>query len=50
MKDFRKWIPAFAVAVLALAGATTASAQVNPAFSCVGNAGVPPIVRSEGLA
>jgi len=50
MKDFRKWFPALAVAALAFGAASTANAQQNPAFSCIGNAGVPPIVRAEGLA
>jgi hypothetical protein len=46
MADFRKWFPVLAVMVL---GAVSANAQQGPAFSCVGNAGVPPIVRAEGL-
>jgi len=50
MKDFRKWFPALAVAALAFGAASTANAQQVAAFSCVGNAGVPPIVRAEGLA
>jgi len=47
--DFRKLFPAFAVVALAFGAATTANAQQVAAFSCVGNAGVPPIVRAEGL-
>jgi len=46
MADFRKWIPVLALLAL-LAG--TASAQVGPALTCTSNAGVPPIVRAEGL-
>jgi hypothetical protein len=49
MVDFRKWFPALAVAALAFGAASTANAQQVAAFSCVGNAGVPPIVRAEGL-
>jgi hypothetical protein len=48
MADFRKWFPAAAVMTLAFS-AMTANAQQGPAFSCVGNAGVPPIVRAEGI-
>ncbi|MFN0107134.1 MAG: hypothetical protein ACKV2U_34180 [Bryobacteraceae bacterium] len=48
MVDFRKWFPAMAVVALAFGAASTAYAQPQ-AFSCVGNAGVPPIVRAEGL-
>jgi hypothetical protein len=48
MADFRKWSPAAALAVL-MFGAVSANAQQGPAFSCVGNAGVPPIVRAEGI-
>jgi hypothetical protein len=47
--DLRKLFPAFAVVALAFGAATTANAQQVAAFSCVGNAGVPPIVRAEGL-
>jgi hypothetical protein len=50
MVDFRKWFPALAVVALAFGAASTANAQQVAAFSCVGNAGVPPIVRAEGLA
>jgi len=49
MVDFRKWFPALAVVALAFGAASTANAQQVPAFACVGNAGVPPIVRAEGL-
>jgi hypothetical protein len=50
MADFRKWLFAFAVVALMLGLQVTASAQVNaPAFACTANAGVPPIVRSEGV-
>jgi len=44
MADFRKWFFALAVAALFIG---TASAQ--PAFTCTSNAGVPPLVRSQGL-
>ncbi|MBI4877690.1 MAG: hypothetical protein HY822_23915 [Acidobacteria bacterium] len=48
MLAFRKWFLALALVTLTVA---VASAQVNvPAFQCVANAGVPPIVRAEGLA
>ena len=47
--DLRKLFPAFAVVALAFGAASTANAQQVAAFSCVGNAGVPPIVRAEGL-
>jgi hypothetical protein len=50
MADFRKWLFAFAVVALMLGLQVTASAQVNaPAFACTANAGVPPIVRAEGV-
>lgn len=49
MVDFRKWFPALAVAAVALGAASSAHAQQGPTFACVGNAGVPPIVRAEGL-
>jgi len=51
MADFRKWLFAFAVLALALGFQTPANAQFGnaPAFTCVANAGVPPIVRSEGV-
>ena len=49
MVDFRKWFPALAVVALAFGAASTANAQQVAAFSCIGNAGVPPIVRAEGL-
>jgi len=51
MADFRKWLLAFAVVALLLGMGTSASAQVNnAAFACTANAGVPPIVRAEGIA
>lgn len=49
MADFRRSIPLLAVVALLLGSAVAVSAQVNPAFQCVANAGVPPLVRSEGL-
>jgi hypothetical protein len=52
MADFRKLFFALAVVALLVGTASTASAQQgsNPAFTCQGNAGVPPIVRAEGLS
>jgi hypothetical protein len=47
MAQFRKWFPVLVVTLLL--GATAASAQVGPAMTCSTNAGVPPILRSEGL-
>lgn len=47
MADFRKWFPVLAVVTLMFGAAASANAQ--PAFSCNSNAGVPPIVRAEGL-
>jgi hypothetical protein len=53
MADFRKWLFAFAVVALILGLQVPASAQFTtgntPAFTCVANAGVPPIVRAEGV-
>jgi len=52
MADYRKWFLALAVvAILLSLGSMPASAQgvINPAFVCNANAGVPPIVRSEGI-
>ena len=47
MADFRKLFFALAVAALFIG---TASAQINaPAFTCTSNAGVPPLVRSQGI-
>ena len=45
MVAFRKWLLALAVVILTTA---TASAQV-PAFACTATAGVPPLLRAEGL-
>jgi hypothetical protein len=45
MVDFRKW---FLVLALVVMTAATASAQ-NAAFACTASAGVPPLLRSEGL-
>jgi hypothetical protein len=44
MLVFRKWFLALALVTL-----TVAVASAQPALQCVANAGVPPIVRSEGL-
>jgi len=49
MADFRKWLIAFAAVALLLSLGTSAYAQNNPAFNCVANAGLPPIVRAEGI-
>jgi hypothetical protein len=46
MADFRKLFLALAVVALLAGSAVTANAQ---AFQCVANAGVPPLLRSEGL-
>ena len=45
MLVFRKWLLALALVTL-----TVAVASAQPAFQCVANAGVPPIVRAEGIA
>jgi hypothetical protein len=45
MLVFRKWF-----LVLALVTLTVAVASAEQAFQCVANAGVPPIVRAEGIA
>ena len=47
MLAFRKLFLALALVTLTMA---VASAQQVPAFQCVANAGVPPIVRAEGIA
>ena len=48
MLVFRKWSLVLALVMLT---AAVASADLNvPAFQCVANAGVPPIVRAEGIA
>jgi len=49
MADFRKWLLAFAAVALLLGMGNTAYGQ-GAAFNCVANAGVPPIVRAEGIA
>jgi hypothetical protein len=48
MADFRKWMYAFAVLMLALS-VGTADAQVST-VNCVANSGVPPLLRAEGYA
>jgi hypothetical protein len=48
MVDFRKWFPALAIVALLLGSAVTASAQVG-GVTCTVTAGVPPLVRAEGL-
>jgi hypothetical protein len=51
MADFRKWFLAFAAVALVMSLSTPASAQVGtPALQCTANAGVPPIIRAEGLS
>lgn len=47
MLAFRKWFLALALVLLTVA---VAGAQNLPAFQCVANAGVPPLVRAEGIA
>ncbi|MEO8025160.1 MAG: hypothetical protein ABI823_01720 [Bryobacteraceae bacterium] len=50
MADFRKWfLASAAVAVLATLAVPASAQNINPAFQCVANAGVPPTVRAEGL-
>jgi len=49
MADFRKMIPVLAIFGLLLVSAVSANAQAGPAFSCFANAGVPPLVRAEGI-
>src|SRR5690348_2204971 len=51
MADFRKWLFAFAVVALLLGLGSSAYAQGtnNAAFTCTANAGVPPVVRAEGI-
>lgn len=46
MVAFRKVLPVLALVVMM---AAVASAQ-NPTFQCAANAGVPPLIRAEGLA
>lgn len=48
MVDFRKLLPALAIIALSVIATVPANAQVG-VFSCVANAGVPPLVRSEGI-
>jgi hypothetical protein len=48
MLVFRKWF--LALALVALTAAVAGAADNVPAFQCVANAGVPPIVRAEGIA
>lgn len=48
MADFRRWFMAFAVVTMLTGLAVSANAQLAPAFQCVANAGVPPIIRGEG--
>jgi hypothetical protein len=50
MADFRKWLLAFAVVALLLGIGTSTAYGQGSAFNCVANAGVPPIVRAEGIA
>jgi hypothetical protein len=50
MADFRKYVYALAVLALLLGSAVSARAQTpGPAFQCVANAGVPALLRAEGL-
>jgi len=50
MADFRKWFLAFAVVALLSSLAVPVSAQTTAAVTCVATAGVPPVVRAEGVA
>ncbi len=47
MVDLRK---SMLLLIVVAAMASVASAQLNPALQCTANAGVPPIVRAEGVA
>jgi hypothetical protein len=47
MADLRKSI---LLLIVVAAMTSVASAQINPALQCTANAGVPPIVRAEGVA
>lgn len=51
MVDFRKWLFAFAVVAVLLVSSAPAHAQqfISNTFTCLANAGVPPIVRAEGI-
>jgi hypothetical protein len=49
MLAFRKWFLALALVTLTMAVASAQTVTV-PAFQCVANAGVPPLVRAEGIA
>ena len=50
MVDFRKWLLALAAVGLLLGiGSSAANAQTSGTFTCTATAGVPNIVRSEGL-
>src|SRR5262249_23882193 len=49
MADFRKYSFVLACLILVLGSVVPASAQLTPAFSCIANAAVPPLVRAEGL-
>lgn len=53
MADFRKLIPALAIAALGVVGASSANAQTGSlpgqAFTCTANAGNPAQVRAEGI-
>jgi hypothetical protein len=47
MVDLRK---SMLLLIIVAAMTSVASAQINPALQCTANAGVPPIVRAEGVA
>jgi len=50
MVDFRKWLLALAIVGLLLGlGSTAAYAQTNTTFTCQATAGVPNLLRSEGI-
>src|ERR1700716_788783 len=49
MADFRRCIIVFAALALLAGMATTANAQLTPAFQCTVNASVPTPLRAEGI-
>jgi hypothetical protein len=48
MADFRKWFFALSVAAVFI-GTASAQSGTGPAFTCTSNAGVPPLVRNQGI-
>jgi hypothetical protein len=49
MADFRKWFLVLVVVGLFTSFAVSANAQVTGGFQCTANAGVPPLLRAEGI-